>query len=84
MKEGFEPKYYFEFLAYTLNTGGFIPVIFSNQEPIKILIGYLPEKLSDFGVLSKFETLRERLVKKGYFDHKSRFKILDVKRKIIF
>ena len=31
MKEGFEPKYYFEFLAYTLNKCGFIPVIFSKQ-----------------------------------------------------
>ena len=70
MKEGFEPKYYFEFLAYTLTKCGFIPVNFSKKKPIKILIGYLPEKLSDFGVLSKFEALCERLIKRDFFNQK--------------
>ena len=54
----------------------------SKEESIKILIGYLPEKLSDFGVLSKFEALRERLIKRDYFDQKSRFKDFDMKCKI--
>ena len=72
MKEDFESKYYFEFLAYTLTKCGFIPVSFSKKEPIEILIGYLPEKLSDFGVLSKFEALQERLIKRDYLDQKPR------------
>ena len=62
-----------------MNKCVFTPFSSSKRGPIKTLIGYLLEKLSDFGVISKFEVLRERLINRDYFDHKLRFKNLDNK-----
>ena len=59
-------EYYFKFLAHALERCGFLPVSMAKSGPIKKLIGYLPGKLSDFGVLSKFEALCVML-RKGNF-----------------
>ncbi len=66
----FNVKHYFGFLTYVMEQSGFIPIQVPKYGPIKILIGFLPFKLSDFGLLSKFQVLYLKLEKRDFFNTK--------------